>query len=103
MALLHSCVEALADRREGEGDGTGLPVVSRLLLCSSPFVLLLEGLLIDGLLAVSLTPCSLCFSNRCARGVSKSSSEDAALVDLLGVEAPETCPLGDACASSSSR
>lgn len=66
-------------------------------------MLLLEGLLFDGLLAASLTPCSLCLSNRWARGVSKSSSEDVVLVDLLGVDAPETCPEGNACASSSSR
>ena len=74
------------------------------MLLEGLFKVLLEGLLVElGLLAVSLTPCSLCFSNLWARGVSKSSSDDAVLVDLLGVDVPETCPDGDACASSSSK
>lgn len=86
-------------------------MVSRLLLCSSAsfmlleglFKLLLEGLLIDGLLGTSFTPCNLCLSSLWASGVSKSSSEDAALVDLLGVEDPDTWPEGEACARSSSK
>ena len=65
VALLHSWVEALADRRCGEGEGVwglpGLPVVSRLLLCFSSTFVKLDGLLRlvledIGLFAVSLTP-----------------------------------------------
>ena len=65
MALLHNWVEALADRRCGEGEGVwaqaGLPVVSKLLLCFSSTFVVLDGLLRlvledIGLFAVSLTP-----------------------------------------------